>query len=417
MAIPKVQPKTPFDTLQKIYGDVLVQVGKTVRNASREGKGSSNTQSKIFKAKFDASNEAFNAVLDDLECEILQMKSVVLRDLNQLRGRRRPPQQEQQAVAPPAPMQIDMESLESPTMLRASPAIGGSSSHTAVTPFQTPSRPAKQDNKPVAPFPNMGPSFDLTGSPEVAPAPSPRAIPKKEPKNSPRPAMVSGVAGKPPLKKETKVYPPIPPTSSRPAPSTNSAAQPRASPAMVMKSTTPIPIPTIPGQIPAATSVRVPTPPKTSAPTPVPVPTPAPAPAPAPTPAQTQAPAPASAPSENIFTDMTFSLAPPSSDGPQPNQVPQSQEMDLTDLTGSSFDMESFNGGGNGNGAAVANMDIGGFDGEDTNMANVDAKIEGLFDMDSMDMDFDLGPDNGDNSSFNNMFFDNDMGSGEFSVF
>jgi len=123
------------------------------------------------------------------------------------------------------------------------------------------------------------------------------------------------------------------------------------------------------------------------------------------------------APSENIFTDMTFSLAPPSSDGPQPNQASQSQEMDLTDLTGSSFDMEGFNGGGNGNGAAVANMDVGGFDGEDTNMANVDAKIEGLFDMDNMDMDFDLGPDNGDNSSFNNMFFGNDIGSGEYTVF
>jgi hypothetical protein len=115
---------------------------------------------------------------------------------------------------------------------------------------------------------------------------------------------------------------------------------------------------------------------------------------------------------------MTFSLAPPSSDGPQPNQGSQSQEIDLTDLTGSSFNIESFNSGGNGNGAAVANMDLGGFDGEDTNMANVDAKIDGLFDdMDNMDMDFDLGPDNGDNSNFNDMFFDNDMGSGEFSVF
>jgi hypothetical protein len=124
------------------------------------------------------------------------------------------------------------------------------------------------------------------------------------------------------------------------------------------------------------------------------------------------------APSENIFTDMAFSLAPPSSDGPQPNQGSQPPEIDLTNLTSSSFNMEGFNGSGNGNGAAVANMDLGGFDGEDTNMANVDAKIDGLFDdMDNMDMDFDLGPDNGDNSNFNNMFFDSDMGSGEFSVF
>jgi hypothetical protein len=43
-----------------------------MRNASREGKGSTNTHSKIFKTKFDVSQEAFNAVLDDLECEIVR---------------------------------------------------------------------------------------------------------------------------------------------------------------------------------------------------------------------------------------------------------------------------------------------------------------------------------------------------------
>jgi hypothetical protein len=129
------------------------------------------------------------------------------------------------------------------------------------------------------------------------------------------------------------------------------------------------------------------------------------------------------APSENIFTDMTFSLVPPSSDGPQPGQMSHSQEIDLTDLGGSSFNMEGFNSGGNGSGPAdVANMDLSGPDGEDTNMSNVDAKIDGLFElggneMDSMEMSFDLGPDAGDNSNFNDMYFgdgDDNMGSGEF---
>ncbi len=52
--------------------------------------------------------------------------------------------------------------------------------------------------------------------------------------------------------------------------------------------------------------------------------------------------------------------------------------------------------------------------------ANVDAKIDGLFDLgpegiESMDLEYDLG--NGDNSNFNDMFFasgDNGGGSGEF---
>jgi len=54
---------------------------------------------------------------------------------------------------------------------------------------------------------------------------------------------------------------------------------------------------------------------------------------------------------------------------------------------------------------------------EDNSMANVDDKIDGLFDLgpggiDSMDMEYDLG--NGDNSNFNDMYFatgDNNGGS------
>ena len=82
--------------------------------------------------------------------------------------------------------------------------------------------------------------------------------------------------------------------------------------------------------------------------------------------------------------------------------------------------MDGFGSGGNGSGPAdVANMDLGGLDGEDISMINVDAKIDGLFgeaDMDNMDMDFDLGGDAGDNSNFNDMYFgdgDDNMG-GEF---
>lgn len=50
-------------------------------------------------------------------------------------------------------------------------------------------------------------------------------------------------------------------------------------------------------------------------------------------------------------------------------------------------------------------------------MTNVDDEIDGLFNnMDSMDTDFGLGPDAGDNSSFDDMYFggDGNMGSGEF---
>jgi len=90
---------------------------------------------------------------------------------------------------------------------------------------------------------------------------------------------------------------------------------------------------------------------------------------------------------------------------------------DLTNLGG--FNTEQLPSGP----ADVANMGLGIQSGnpvEEANMANVDAKIDGLFDLgpggiESMDLEYDLG--NGDNSNFNDMYFatgDSGGGTGEF---
>ncbi|KAK3357197.1 hypothetical protein B0T25DRAFT_538516 [Lasiosphaeria hispida] len=392
MAIPK--SNKPLDVLQQMFSEVLVQTGKALRTANRDGKDANAQASVIANPRIPASIETFNAALDELENDLLRAKAVLQRDLNQLRASRRPPP-DKKPVAPPAPMVVD---LNSPTITKVS----------VPQTFQSPNRPTKQDNKPVAPFPNMG-GFDLTVSPEVAPTPSPKMLPKsKEPKNSPRPAMMANATGRPsaPPRKETKVPIPTIPRSA--------VATPQAPPPSALPPKTPVV---------AAPSVPTPKVVQNTAPPPAPIQTPVPIPQ-VPLP-----PVPMPAPgSENIFSDMNFSLALPSSDGSNPNQT-QQPDIDLVALgaggdISSSFNMDDFgNGGGNGP-ADVANMDLTGGTGgsNDIDISNVDAKIDGLFDLgsagiDNMEMDYDLSGDAGDNSNFDDMFFntgDDNMGSTNF---
>lgn len=393
MAIPKTTNKPP-DVLQQMFNEVLIQTGKALKNASRDGKSGSPQASLTTDTKIPVCVKTFNAALDDFEQEILRAKSVLQRDLNQLRASRRPPP-ERTPVAPPAPMTVE---LESPTMTASKAPTPTNASVSPFQTFQSPKRPIKQESKPVAPFPNMG--FDLTNSPEVKPVPSPKMT-KKEPKNSPRPATLAGAATRPssaPPRKETKV-----------------------------------PIPTIPRSATATPQVSVPT---ASAPA-IPqnnirAPPTAPASAPPTAPPQAQGPAPTAAmapTAEPIFTNITFSLATPSSEmqNPMGGQAQPPQHIDLVALgqggDASNFNISHFPGGSGSGPANVANMDLGvGHGGLDVNMSNVDAKIDTLFDlgsagMDNMEMDYDLSGDAGDNSNFNDLYFnsgDDNMGSGEF---
>ena len=86
--------------------------------------------------------------------------------------------------------------------------------------------------------------------------------------------------------------------------------------------------------------------------------------------------------------------------------------FNMDSLVGGGSGSDSGNAGSSGGPADVANMDLTVPGGEDVNMpSNVDAKIDALFDlgsadMDSMDMDYNLGSDTGgDNSNFNNMYY------------
>ncbi|KAK3296274.1 uncharacterized protein B0H64DRAFT_166575 [Chaetomium fimeti] len=382
--------RRPIDKLPNVVTDVVITTAKTFRAARQDGKGNPAAAAAAMETRVPAAVEQFNAILDDIESEILLSKAVIERDLKLLRAKRQPPPPESKPVAPPAPMVID---LDSPKMTpKASfPGLPG------------PSLPGKQASKPVAPFPNMG--FE-GASPEVAAAPNPKAAPKpKDVKNQARPAGATGAAARSasaPQKKDVKV--PSPhlhrPSGVATAPQTplNASAQPKASFVATAAAN-------------RQASSLTPNASATSAATP---------------------PAPVAG-NGNIFTDMTFSVAPPPGDTHLQNQVPQPQRTapqqqppppgtSITNAGGGDVlghQMEQFKGGP----ADVANMDVGIPDikaGDANTISNVDDKIDGLFDLgpgdlDTIDLEYDLG--NGDNSNFNDMYFptgDNNGGAGEF---
>ncbi|KAH6841133.1 hypothetical protein B0I37DRAFT_386189 [Chaetomium sp. MPI-CAGE-AT-0009] len=386
--------RRPIDKLPSVVTDVVITTAKTFRAARQDGKGNPAAAAAAMEARVPAAVEQFNAILDDIESEILLSKAVIERDLKLLRAKRQPPPPESKPVAPTAPMVID---LESPKMTpKASfPGLPG------------PGLPGKQASKPVAPFPNMG--FE-GASPEVTAAPNPKSVPKpKDVKNQARPAGATGAAARSasaPQKKDVKV--PSPhlnrPGGVATAPQTplNPPAQPKAS--FVATAAANRQASTLTPNA-SATSVATPPAPVTG--------------------------------NGNLFTDMTFSVAPPSSDAPIQNPAPQPQrtapQQQLpppgTGITNAGVgdvpgqQMEQFKGGP----ADVANMDVGIPDIKSenvTNITNVDDKIDGLFDLgtgdldtidNTLDLEYDLG--NGDNSNFNDMYFatgDNNGGAGEF---
>lgn len=316
----------------------------------------------------------------------LLSKTIHERDLRELRASRQPPQPEPKPVAPPAPMVID---LESPKMTAKEPFTG------LPGPAGTPA--SGSTNMPVAPFPNMG--FG-GASPEVATVPTPKMTPKpKDVKGLVRPGLAAAAMGRPasaPPKKDAKLS-----AQQARRPSSEAGGHQAASNGLVPAKATSMPPVNKPVPAPALGNGLGPAAAGTST----------------------------AVGNEKLFTDMTFSLAPPPTEAPAPTQTPQPraaqqpaqpQGPDLTSLgSGDGFNGDQFATGP----ADVANMGAGAPGGkvaEDASMANVDAKIDGLFDlgpgsMESMDIGYDLG--NADNSNFNDMYFDsgdNGGGAGEF---
>ncbi|CAJ2506358.1 Uu.00g004880.m01.CDS01 [Anthostomella pinea] len=287
----------PLQVLNHMITEVLVQTGKQLKAAAKDGPKDIATEA--YQAKVMESMATYHYAVDDIESEITRAKAVLLRDLENLRASRAPapvavavpaptPTPAPQPVAPPAPM------MEMPS----------SAAHTMNAPAFTP----KQESKSMAPFPDMGMGMsdvvDLTaGDKKPSPRPSPQV---------PHTVIKPPARATPPVKNEVKPSP-------KPTPKPTPKSTPKATPPLKV---TPVPPPQIPRLQPP--------PPKPQAQAqPILPPQP---PQPAPQPAQkATAPVPAAQPAQGSALDTTLSLPPTGTGGE--NAVPgNGNDSTFTDM-------------------------------------------------------------------------------------
>ncbi|QPH16807.1 hypothetical protein C2857_001528 [Epichloe festucae Fl1] len=155
MASPKA--KDPLDALQLLVNDVLVQTGKALRASRRDSQG--NLPPTYMQAKLPDTINAFHRALGSLERDIINAKSVILRDMNKLKTQNNPAEESQSLPQPQpveaqskSPMAIDLDSSPQ-TISKEEPT--DTNKITAI--------------KPAAPFPDMGMGMGM-GIPDSAAA-------------------------------------------------------------------------------------------------------------------------------------------------------------------------------------------------------------------------------------------------------
>ncbi|GFP59276.1 hypothetical protein TASIC1_0012027900 [Trichoderma asperellum] len=141
-SVPASAPKQePLDALQSLINDVLVQTGKALRASRKDSRGNLTHIPGTSQSKLPETIRLFHNALDELEEEIIEAKSVLLRDLNELQERKKKLLAQTQST-PQQPITIDIPSTSPEPMLKDEPMA------------------ESIDLKPMAPFPNM--SIDLS---------------------------------------------------------------------------------------------------------------------------------------------------------------------------------------------------------------------------------------------------------------
>ncbi|EFY85613.1 hypothetical protein MAC_08329 [Metarhizium acridum CQMa 102] len=142
--------KDPLDALQLLVNDVLVQTGKALRASRRDSQGNLPPQG-VLQPKLPDTIRAFHSALDDLENDIIRAKSVLLRDLNQLKAQNHS-SDESRSLAQPT--QVEPQS-KSPMAIEIE-------SSPLAPPKEEPIENDGPGNKPAgAPIPDMGMGLGL----------------------------------------------------------------------------------------------------------------------------------------------------------------------------------------------------------------------------------------------------------------
>ncbi|TRX94823.1 hypothetical protein FHL15_004284 [Xylaria flabelliformis] len=193
----------PLKIINQAYQDVLVQAGKHFRVIAKDGPGALVGSNSGIRAKTSDALTQYHLALNEIEGEIIRAKSVLLRDLENLRAARAPaavpvPIPNPQLTAPLAPM---MELPSSAAHSRNLNPVAAASTY-----------PPNKEVKTVAPFPDMGMSADVVDLTAGEKKPSPRVQPS---------SVKSGARSAPPTNVKPSPKPthkPTPPTKVTPVP-------------------------------------------------------------------------------------------------------------------------------------------------------------------------------------------------------
>ncbi|KAH6654338.1 hypothetical protein BKA67DRAFT_658642 [Truncatella angustata] len=371
--------KDPLDVLQAMFNEVLVQTGKAIKASHKDGARSGVSAGAALRTKLPETMKTYHYALDDLESEITRAKAVLLRDLGKLQVARAPVSVPS-PVAPPAPMVP--EPRQPAAMMMETPSAA---SHTVNTNVNF--KAIKEESK-RAPFPDMGMDVVDLSSHTNAPSASPQP-PNGNIKPSQEPHAIT------PVKQSPKPATAIKSSPAPPQPAAvGSTAQKVASPPQQLPITQTAQDSSLNDMLSLSPAGGAATADMTGG--------------------------------ELNFTNMEFTLAPPS-DGQSQNAPPAPmQDFDLSAFTTQDgeddlLNLDNLDGGGPSTDPAPADATVGAESKTTDNTApatNIDPMYDlsniGNGNIDAMDLDLNLEVDGENNdSTFNDLFYedaDTDMG-------
>ncbi|ETS79954.1 hypothetical protein PFICI_07483 [Pestalotiopsis fici W106-1] len=384
------QAKDPLDVLQAMFREALVQTGKAIKASQKDGTRNGASAGVALRTKMPETMKTYHYALDDIESEITRAKAVLLRDLQKLQAARAPVVVPS-PVAPPAPMVPEPQ--QPAALMMDMPSAAAHTVNTNIN-FQ----PTREETK-RAPFPDMGMGLS-SDVPDLS-------SDMKPPTASPRPASASGKTGvvkqgTPPIKqspkltqmnKITPVPPPQVPQPSAMGPATQKAvvSPPQPAAAQVAQDSSLDAMLALPPTGGAATADMT--------------------------------------GGELNFTNMEFTLAPPS-DGQSQNAPPAPmQEFDMSafttqDMGGDQTAMDKNNNTNNNSSSAAPANAVGTTSAKAAEVTAQTGSQDSMYDLSNIDngngdqMDLDLSLGGGGevhDSTFNDLFFeDADGGMGQF---
>ncbi|KAH7243271.1 uncharacterized protein BKA55DRAFT_665189 [Fusarium redolens] len=149
MASQSHQEPDPLDVLQNMVNDVLVHTGKALRASRKDAQGSTQSTQSTLKSKLPESIDGFREALHKLEWDIIDAKSVLMRDIKRLQEQK---QQQSQQIQQSQPAPVSQPPQPQPVESQSKSPMD-----QHMTEIKT--------NKPVAPFPDMGMGLLDVGQP------------------------------------------------------------------------------------------------------------------------------------------------------------------------------------------------------------------------------------------------------------